>query len=423
MRRRLLIAFFILDVLVVIAILGAYFYLNPRRGPRLEVDPHKNAYIEQINGTTVLHLKGSGYEMGFQHGALAQNEVRSAMARFDQLLDRAREEVSMPRFATEMVLDAVYRWCEKDIPERYKREMEGLADGAGVPLKKLRRVHVISVVTERDCSVFAVFGSATADGKTYLGRNFDWIMDAGLQNEAALILYEPEGYKPFASAGYLGFVGVLSGMNMDKIAIGQIGAISKDSDWAGIPMMLLLRRVLEEAGNLEEVLDIVENANRTVGYNYVFADGKSGEGVALETSAHHCAVFRDNDPAETVEYALPVEDAVFRADEAMDQTVRSFQTCAKGYPNMPYGSNSYDHRYKGMASRIQASHGNITEEGALQITRDVAMRDVNLHSVLCNCTDLRLWVAHAKGTEDAWKQEYIAYDLAELFKTPQERTP
>lgn len=188
-------------------------------------------------------------------------------------------------------------------------------------------------------------------------------------------------------------------------------------------MMLLLRRVLEEAGNLEEAIDVVKNADRTVGCNSVFADGKSGEGVALETSAHHCAVFRDNDPAEPVEYALPVEDAVFRADEAMDQTVRSFQTCAKGYPNMPYGSNSYDHRYKGMASRIRAAHGNITEESALQITRDVAMRDVNLHSVLRNCTDPRLWVAHAKGTEDAWKQKYIAYDLAELFKKPQERTP
>ncbi|MFO7974566.1 MAG: C45 family peptidase [Candidatus Hydrogenedentota bacterium] len=423
MKRPLLIAFFILDVLIIALILGGYFYLNPRRGSRLEVDPHKNAYIEQVHGTTVLHLKGSGYEMGFQHGALAKNQVRAAMARFDRLLDRAREEVNMPRFATEIILDAVYRWCSKDIPERYKREMEGLADGAGVPLQHVRRVHVISVVTERACSVFAIFGTATADGKTYLGRNFDWIMDAGLQKEAALILYEPEGYEPFASAGYLGLVGVLSGMNMDKIAIGQIGAISKDSDWEGIPMMLLLRRVLEEARSLEEAVDIVKKADRTVGYNYVFVDGKTGEGVALETTANHCAVFRDNDPAETVEYALPIEDAVFRADEAMDQTVRSFQTCAKGYPNMPYGSNSYDHRYKGMASRIRAGHGKITEETALQITRDVAMRNVNLHSVLCNCTDLRLWVAHAKGTEDAWKQEYIAYDIEELLKKPQERTP
>ncbi len=423
MKRRFLISFLVLDAIVFVAILGGYFYLNPGRGPRLEVEPRKDAYIEQVNGTTVLHLKGSGYEMGYQHGALAKNQVRAALGRFDQLLERAREDVGMPRFATEMMLDLVYRWCSPDIPERYKREMEGIADGAGVSLKEIRRLHVVSVVTERACSVFAVFGPATEDGKTYLGRNFDWIMDAGMQNESALILYEPEGHKAFASAGYLGLVGVLSGMNLEKIAIGQIGAISKDSDWSGIPMMLLLRRVLEESGSLEEAVNIVKNADRTVGYNYVFADGKTGEGVALETSANHCAVFRDNDPAETIEYALPIEGAVFRADEAMDQTVRSFQTCAKGYPNMPYGSNSYDHRYKGMATRITAHHGKITRESALQITRDVAMRDVNLHSVLCECTDLRLWVAHAKGTEDAWKQEYIEYDLAELFKKPEDRSP
>lgn len=422
MRRRILIASFFLDILVILVIVGGYFYLNPRRGPRLEVDFRKDAYIEQVHGTTVLHLKGSGYEMGYQHGALAKNHVQATMARFDELLDRAREEVGMPRFATEMVLDAVYRWCSADIPERYKREMEGLADGAGVSLKNVRRAHVIDVVTERACSVFAVFGTATEGGKTYLGRNFDWIMEGGLQNNAALILYEPEGYRPFASAGYLGNVGVLSGMNLDKIAIGQIGAISKDSDWSGIPMMMLLRRVLEEAGNIDDAANIVNTADRTVGYNFVFADGKAGEGVALETSANHCAAFRDNDPAETVEYALPIEDAVFRADEAMDQTVRSFQTCSKGYPNMPYGSNSYDHRYMGMASRIKASHGKITQETALQITRDVAMRGANLHSVLCDCTDLRLWVAHAKGTEDAWKQEYVEYDLPELFKKPEARS-
>jgi hypothetical protein len=133
-------------------------------------------------------------------------------------------------------------------------------------------------------------------------------------------------------------------------------------------------------------------------------------------------VFLDNDPKETAEYAIPVDDAVFRADEAMDPTVRSFQRCSKGYPNLPYGSESYDHRYKGMATMIKANYGKIDQKTALEILKAAAMRNTNLHSVLCNVTDKEMWVAHAKGLEDAWKQPYVHYDLKKLFLRPEQRT-
>ncbi len=407
--------------IVLVGVLGGCWRIEPGRGPALDIDPHENGYVEEVDGTTVLHLKGSPYEMGYQHGALLRDKARATADGFDSLIELAAKDTGVPRFVFDLTLDVVYSLCEKHIPERYRREMEGLADGAGVDLKLVRRAHVISVVTERGCSVFAVFGKATKDGKLYHGRNFDWVMDAGLQDNAALLLYEPDNMAPFASAGYIGMIGVLSGMNMEGIAVGQIGAISKDGQLRGIPLMLLLRRILEEAHTLDEATEIIKTARRTVGYNYVVADGDAPDARAYETTAHHCAIFGPNDPKETVEYALPVEGAVFRADEAMDQTVRRFQKCAKGYPNMPYGSNSYDHRYKGMATRIQENFGNIDQAIALDILKAVAMRNVNLHSVLCNVTDREMWVAHASGTEDAWKQPYVHYDLEQLFLPPDQR--
>ena len=373
-------------------------------------------YVEEVDGTVVLHLKGSPYEMGYQHGALMGGKITKAMDGFNRLLDLAEEEMGIPRFVSEFLLDCVYRRCSRYIPDRYKREMEGIADGAGVNLQTVRRAHVVSVVTERGCSAFAVFGNATVDG-----RNFDWTMGAGIQDNAALILYEPDGMVPFASAGYIGSIGVLSGMNMEGISISQIGAVTKDKRFSGIPLFFLLRRILEESHSLTEATEIVRNAHRTVGYNYVVADGDAGEARAYETTAHHCAIFTDNDPKETVEYAIPIDDAVFRADGAIDQTVRSFQTCARGYPNMPYGSNSYDHRYKGMATRIKEHHGRIDERVALDILKAVAMRS-NLHGVLCNSTDREMWVAHAVGPEGANKQPYVYYDLKQIFLPPEQRT-
>ncbi len=406
-------------VLLILALgVFMYWFSHPGRGPHMKVDPNAKGRIEQIDGTWVLHLKGSPYEMGFQHGALAREQVHKAMARVDELLQKAKDEVGLPRFAAEFLLGAEYRLCLPYIPERYQREMEGLADGAGVDLNILRGMLVISELTERYCSAFAVFGKATGNDKLYHGRNLDWVIDAGLQDDAALILYDPDGYVPFASAGYFGMTGVLSGMNMQGISISQIGAVNTDGSFTGTPLMVMLRRILEEAKDVDTATGIVANAKRCVGYNYVIADGKAKTARACETCAHHCAIFTDNDPKETVEYAIPIENAVFRADEAMDPTVRRTQTCSKGYPNMPYGSESYDHRYKGMATDIKAHYGAIDEKVALDILKNAAMRNTNLHSVLYNSTDLEMWVAHAKGTEDAWKQPYVHYDLKKLLPSP-----
>jgi len=398
-----------------------WWYAYPGRGPREHVNPSEKAYVETIEGTTVLHVKGSPYEMGYQHGALLKDSIHRGLNAFNNLLKMGSKEIHVPVFVLNFALDCVYRGCSPYIPDRYKREMEGIADGSGISLRALRRLHVISEVTERHCSSFAVFKSATADGKLYHGRNFDWNMEAGLQDNPVLILYEPDGYAPFASAGYAGLAGVLSGMSMEGICISQIGAVTKDGRSFGVPLMFLLRRFLEESRCVEDATRIVKHAHRTVGYNYVVSDGDRREARAYETSAHHCAVFTAGDPRETVEYAIPIKDAVFRADEAMDQTVRRFQTCARGYPNMPYGSDSYDHRYKGMATDIKASFGKIDANIALDILKNAAMRNVNLHSVLCNVTDREMWVAHAKGEEDAWRQPFVHYDLKNLFLPPDQR--
>ena len=53
---------YILPILFVIIVLcaGFYFWLYPSRGPKENVDIQK-AFLEEVEGTRVLHLKGSPY--------------------------------------------------------------------------------------------------------------------------------------------------------------------------------------------------------------------------------------------------------------------------------------------------------------------------------------------------------------------------
>jgi predicted choloylglycine hydrolase len=406
--------------LVLVVLVSGFVWIHPGRGPVEKVDPNEKGYAEQIDGTLVLHLKGSPYEMGYQRGSLAKDKVQLMMTRFDALLDQAKEEMGLPKFAANLILDITYQLCAPYIPERYKREMEGLADGSGADLQIIRRGQVISVITERGCSSFALWGKATSDGKLYQGRNFDWILSAGLEDTAILALYEPDGRNRFASAGYAGQIGVLSGMNMEGLSIAQIGAVTKDKSLRGIPLEFVLRRILEECSDLDQVTGLIKGAKHTVGYNYVIADGDARDARAYETTAHHVAVFGPNDPEETCEYAIRIEDAVFRADEAMDPTVRGLQECAKA-PGLPYGSNSYDHRYKGIATRVQENFGKIDQSIALDILRATAMDDANLHAVLTNTTDRQMWVAHARNGQNASLQTFVHYDLNRLFLRPETR--
>ncbi|MBI1318299.1 MAG: hypothetical protein GC168_05010 [Candidatus Hydrogenedens sp.] len=408
-------------VVVVLAVAGiaGYVYAHPGRGPKQDVDASKG-YKESIEGVTVLHLKGSPYELGFEHGALCRDRVTAGMNAYHSLLNEAHEDTHIPIWVLNFGLDCVYRMCSPYIPDQYKRELEGLADGAGVDLAILRRVHVISEVTERNCTSFAVFGNATTDGRLLHGHNFDWDTSAGIQNTAALFLYEPDEGIPFAAFGYTGMIGYVSGMNMEGVSVGFIGAVTRDGRSAAMPLMLMLRHVLENAHNLEEAGDLIEHAHRGVGYNYVIADGDEKDARAFETTARHFADFGPNDPKETCEYAIRIEDALFRADEAMDPTVRSFQKCSNGYPNLPYGSGSYE-RYKGQADGIRAAYGKIDPDAAIEILQSVAMRGSNLHSVLCDTTNRVLWAACAKGDQDACTQPYHRFDLKELFLPPDQR--
>ncbi len=408
--------------LLLVIIFGGFLWLNPGRGPREQIDPSAKGWSEEVEGTLVLHLKGTPYEMGYQRGHFAKEKVQISIAIFEGLLEQAKQEVGLPTFAAHLLLDVTYQLCSPFIPERYKREMEGLADASGCDLKTLRRAHVISVLTERGCSAFTVWGNATEDGALYHGRNFDWITSAGLEDTAVLLLYDPDGFHKFASAGYAGLIGVLSGMNMEGISISQIGAITDDKSLRGLPLEFVLRRILEEGANLEEVTTLIQSIKHTVGFNYVIADGDERDARAYETTANHIAIFAANDPRETVEYAIPIEDTVFRSDEAMDPVVRSLQRCANA-PNLPYGSNSYDHRYMGIATGVKENFGAINAEIALSILKKTAMKNANLHAVLTNSTTREMWVAHAADGENASLQPFVHYDLNQLFLPQDQRTP
>lgn len=371
---------------------------------------------EQGGGLTVVHLSGNPYELGRQHGEALREEVQASVRR---VLGYFRRYLKIPwlrALAVNWWLDQAWRQSRPFIPRDYLDELRGLSDGSGVPLQELYRLHAIPDRTY-SCSNLAAWGRATAEGRLIHVRNLDWTIEAGVQRFPVVFVVRPTGKRAFVNIAWAGFIGVLTGVNDAQVSIGQIGAETVDAAFRGEPMTFLMRRVLEEAEDLEGAARTIRETHRTVGVNYVVADAKAKRALVLETTRRHMQVFEADDLAEhRVSYARPMVDAVFRADTAMDPTIRERQLASHGDPRRPGleepGGSAYEIRYLGQAAGLQAHFGGLDAASAQEIARAVAPSS-NIQSVVFAWPEA--WVANAEGMTPAAQTTYHHLDLAELL--------
>ena len=206
--------------------------------------------LEEVDGYRVLHVKGQPYEMGYQQGALLRDDIRENV-RF--LFDVKAKEMKVELGGIKLldpkrVIKGIAARQRKFVPERFFDEMRGIADGAGMDVQDIIVANFIPELFH--CSGFALSGSATKDGTLYHGRILDYGCDWRLQEHAVLTVAEPRGKIPFVNVTYAGFIGSVTGMNAERVSIGEMGGKGM-GHWDGVPMAFLVRMVLEEADTLD----------------------------------------------------------------------------------------------------------------------------------------------------------------------------
>jgi hypothetical protein len=394
-----------------------------------------DGFLEDNDGYRVLHVKGSQYEMGYQYGKLMAEELCQVVPMVNDYF----ASFGVPEWLVEIakrIVSTTYVWF---YPPEDIEYLSGIYFGVGEPfivtfsdlvaLNALIDVgglvgEIFDDITVMNCSSFAAWGSLTEEGKTFQTRNVDLVTGTGLENFVLMTYHKPEGNIPYANIGWCGFIGCASGLSARGIGIGQIWGYTMDHN-IGTPWPFKTRRILMESTSAEEAAWVMNDLPfRTYGSNFVFGDGFYGDGRAVETTWHHCAIFRDNDPKEDEAlfedecYAIKIEDAVFRADCAMDPVIRSVQTAANGPDGDPREASSYKLRYKGQADEIQYYRDNtipIGKEEAQAISQKVAMRGSSLQCVVYGNTDQEFWCANSvivgNVPHDACDQEYVYYDF------------
>jgi hypothetical protein len=356
--------------------------LGPATGERRVVATEGEGRLELHDGTRVLLLKGTPEEMGRQHGVLLKKEVKDVSHRILYGVGVGSSFAKGRWFFGE--IESAQARLMKFMDERYLREMDALAQAAGLPKEEVRLANYFPELFH--CSGFAIFGDATAGGKLYHGRVLDYLRGMGLEQNAVVTVYQPDQGNAWVNIGYAGFIGSVTAMNEKHVAIGEMGGRG-EGNWDGKPMAQLLREIMEKANTIDEAVEIMRKGPRTCEYFYVISDAKTKRAIGIAA------------------------------------TPEKFETVWAGgaHPRLPHAVKdavlmSSGDRYEELVKRVKGNYGNFDADSARDLmTRPVCMKS-NIHSVLFDPESLDFWVANADSKSVASHTRYTRYNLAELLK-------
>lgn len=280
------------------------FGLGIAWGATVRAEPHDDfqyreakygpAELKRINGLPVLFVEGTPAEIGEQAAALVLDGTRLLLAYPRNLMRMVGLEGRWPALLT------VGRQLIPQFPRDHLAELEAFAKKA-----QIDRDLLIGVNTMVDayrggfgCSSLLVSPERSKTGGPLFGRNLDFYTQGTLHKYSLVIVCRPKGKHAFASVGFPGMFGCLSGMNDAGLAL-AMHEVFVAGDGAslfnprGTPYTLVFRRILEECTTVEEAEKLVRSIGRTTLFNLALCDRRGG--VVLEATPRTVAVRRGED--------------------------------------------------------------------------------------------------------------------------------
>jgi hypothetical protein len=421
--------------------------------------PNPAGQLEHLAGVDVVYLQGAPYEMGLQQGTLLRDPLRDLVSNY------LHGHMIAGSSASHASLLSLIRLLEPGIPNALRREMQGIADGAGLSYQDVLLLNIVpdlltltyqlpswqlspsltdsaslhyatavSIPHGIGCdatalsSSFAAWGPATDNGQLVIGQNLRFVHQEQLRRHWVLAVRRPAQGNAFVSLALMGTVGVWMGMSEEQITVNLAGAPSVDVASHGCPLPFLLRQVLQTAGDLTQAMNLLLASSRLYGGTLLLGDGKAPDAVAIDLSAHRlalyeaaedmCVLARTNhfvqrDLAATQRAVLAgceEEASVARLDRLL--TVLELNS---GWISTEKGLTMLrDDRQAQLESSAGVAHGDQAEAAP--------------HSVLLCPSSLMMWVGRLHASEPqsgsvspVLTEPYLALDVASLFLAYLER--
>ncbi|MCJ7570450.1 MAG: hypothetical protein MUO82_01025 [Candidatus Thermoplasmatota archaeon] len=103
------------------------------------INPLNGGWIEEREGIKILHISGSSYEMGYQHGFLLKEEIKQNL----------RILLNFFKFYDIVYDDLLQIWeiMKGEIPVQYFIEIKGIANGSGLSIDEIGVLNIMHDAT------------------------------------------------------------------------------------------------------------------------------------------------------------------------------------------------------------------------------------------------------------------------------------
>lgn len=393
----------------------------------------EGASLKEKGGIFILYVKGTPYQMGYQHGKLLKEHIKVLYQ--DYLLAALKEKTKNEKRykAYFNLFKKKAKELEKFIPEEYKEEMQGIAAGSGLSYTDVLIIHTFLDILSypklfkkgfKSCTNFVVSGEASPDSRLIHGRNLSWPSKGLLEKQSVVIFYQPKNGNAFVALSWPGICGVLTGMNEKGLTFGETSVGTTESSLRGTPAFLLFRQALQYSDTLYDAIRIIASSRRTTGYTVTLSDGKLNKACVIEFTNQHYAV------------RFPKENQLISTNHYQDSAL--FETMKPVYQNRKLEESSSYQRLIRMQELIKENFGQIDFKKAEDFLGEQTMctkgtflscvfepQDLKFHISIGNATikggkfidfdlsqELRVELPHKEELMDP--EEFYAYNKEEI---------
>ncbi len=278
------------------------------------------AWYARHKGISLVYLKGSGYDMGRQHGELLKQEITSGLLEYYSTYLNMQAEHTMPRALADFGLGILnmllLRRIALKLPQDDLAPYIGIGDALRVKHDLLGIIanpdimqYVVGIqyrnrLTKKlpqpllGCTSFVAKGKATNNGHVIFGHNKDYPAMEYWDKHPTVFFCEPDGkYRYIMLATPVIHSASMHSLNEHGLSFTVHTVLTADVSLSGTPLLVVGRRVMENARNVKEAINILSNTKFMVGWNLLLAD-KSGDVATVETSGSRVCVRFWEDEAE-----------------------------------------------------------------------------------------------------------------------------
>ena len=342
-------------------------------------NPLDGGWVEERDGITILHVSGTYYEMGYQHGYLLQDEIQANIRMFIDFFNHAG-------FSYETLVNN-WNVMKAHIPNKYMMEIQGMADGSEISLEKIGVFNILhDTANLMHCCGAILWDTATKDGELIHVRSGDLRMNIKdsvtgryLQENQVILVHNPDDGYASMSPIWSGGMGSAGGINEKGIAVSETTCWTTDTTLEGTCATFRMGTALDTTDSASEAIQIMDS-NRTCGWTLLIADGNQPVGFVLEQTAtmSHLCTWADpeesNDPFWKIETVLRRGNCFVSMDCASTQRQRYDPSGIPGLFDFIIGRNSYFlvwNHYKALSKGIEQDWGSFDLNGSMNMLREV----------------------------------------------------